>query len=93
MAIIGNTIRLKAEFYGVGGEAVSPATAVLRFFDYRKVQMGEDIILTDDHKLDPNVFAYNYTVPDGVGDIFYEFSTVINGYPILSRGKITREWV
>jgi hypothetical protein len=91
MPLIGNTVRLKAEFRDFNGEHVSPENVALRIYDGYKKQVGEDIPV-----LPSNVgkYEYDYVIPgDVIGPIYFEFAGTIGGLPILGRATIDRRWI
>jgi len=91
MSLIGNTVRLKAEFRDFDGELVSPGNVVLRIYDGYKKQVGEDIPVLPS---DVGKYQYDYVIPgDVIGPLYFEFVGTIGGLPILGRATIDRRWI
>lgn len=98
MAIIGNTIRLSAEFKSFAGVYTDPTLVTLKIYDKNMAQIGETVVLGDAHKNGIGKYYYDYLVPDdkrlGINTLtFYEFCGIIDGEPALNRGQFIREWV
>ena len=91
MALIGNTIRLEAFFLCWDGTPASPDNVVLRIYDMHRQQVGEDI------PVDPvavGQYQYDFEVPQSPpGHLFFEFSGMLEGNPIVGRSKISKVWV
>ena len=91
MPLIGNTVRLKAEFRDFNGEYVSPENVVLRIYDGYKKQVGEDIPVLPS---DVGKYQYDYVIPDDViGPLYFEFVGTLEGLPILGRAAIDKRWI
>jgi hypothetical protein len=90
MALIGNTVRLKAEFRDFNGEHVSPENVTLRIYDGSKKQVGEDIPVLPN---DVGTYQYDYVIPDVIGPLYFEFVGTIEGLPILGRATIDERWI
>ena len=90
MAIIGDTIKLQAEFHSWDGEPASPNNVILKIYNMRKQQVGEDITPS---LVQTGKYEYDFTIPRLPGDMFYyEFSGVLEGTPIVSRKQIDNIW-
>lgn len=90
MAIIGDTIKLQAEFYNWNGELASPENVILKIYNMRKQQIGENIIPS---LVQTGKYEYDFTIPSLSGNMFYyEFSGVLEGTPIVSRKQIDNLW-
>lgn len=90
MPLIGDTVRLKAEFRDFDGEYVDPDEVKVKLFDGGKKQLGEDI--TPD-RVDTGKYQCDYVVPSGgPGPLYFEFSGMIGGMPVVGRATIAREW-
>ena len=91
MPLIGDTIRLKAEFKGFNGELVSPENVNLRIYDGYKKQVGEDIPVLPS---DVGKYQYDYVIPgDVIGPLYFEFAGTVGGLPILGRATIDGRWI
>jgi len=90
MPLIGDTIRLKAEFKDFNGEHVSPENVYLRIYDGYKKQVGEDILVLPS---DVGKYQYDYVIPDVIGPLYFEFVGTLEGLPILGRATIDKRWV
>jgi len=90
MSLIGNTVRLKAEFKDFNGEHVSPENVVLRIYNGYKQQVGEDIPVLPS---DVGKYQYDYVLPDIIGPLYFEFVGTIGGLPIVGRAAISKRWI
>lgn len=88
--LIGNTVRLKAEFKDFNGEHVSPENVILRIYDRHKKQVGEDIPVSPS---DVGKYLYDYVIPDVFGTLYFEFVGTIGGLPVLGRATIDKKWI
>jgi phage tail sheath gpL-like len=97
MPLIGNTVRLKAEFKDFNGEHVSPENVILRIYNAYKKQVGEDIPVSPS---DVGKYQYDYIIPGVVktgnsiaGTLYFEFVGTIGGLPVLGRATIDKKWI
>ena len=90
MPLIGNTVRLKAEFRDFNGEHVSPENVTLRIYDGCKKQVSEDIPVSPS---DVGKYQYDYVIPDVIGPLYFEFVGTLEGLPILGRAIIDKRWI
>lgn len=86
---IGDTVTLKAEFYTKGGVLADPVNISLKFFDSLKNQIGTTITIGSQHRISAGVYEYDYTVPSGYSNIFYEFAATQESTPQLAPGRIS----
>lgn len=98
LAVIGNTVKLSAEFRTWAGDYGDPTDIVLKIFDHNKVQIGYDIPITSTNKISTGIYQYDYTIPRdaylGYGfPMYFEFLGILEGSPISGRGTFTREWI
>lgn len=85
---IGDTVTLRAEFYTKGGVLADPVNISLKFFDSLKNQIGTTITIGSQHRISAGVYQYDYTVPSGYRNIFYEFAATQESTPQLIPGRI-----
>jgi hypothetical protein len=92
MSLINDTVRLNAEFKDFDGITfVSPENVVLKIFDGKRVQIGENISVSP---YATGKYQYDYTIPStSTSPLYYEFSGTIGGKPVLGRKELIREWV
>jgi hypothetical protein len=91
LSLTNNTIRLRAEFKDFNGELVTPDDVVLKVYDNRKFQIGEDIPVT---ALSMGVYEYDYILPYIInGVMYFEFKGTIRGMPILGRQEVEVKWI
>ena len=93
MAIIGDTVRVKAVFQDWTGAAVDPVDPVLTVYELDKKEPLETIPLTAEHKVDVGTYKYDYVIPDGFGYIVFEMSGTVGGMPQVTRIREDRRWV
>lgn len=94
MAIVGDTIRLKAKFYTWTGVVADPENIKLRIFNSYRKQLGEDIQIGHEHRVGAGTYQYEYTPTGQEGSIlFFEFSGTLEGMPITNRSKVPIEWI
>jgi hypothetical protein len=93
MALIGSTIRLRAEFKTFDGNFVDPSSITLKIYDSKKKQIGSNIPIGLEYRISTGIYEYDYIVPDGIGDLYYEFSGIVYDSPVVGRGIITRNWM
>jgi hypothetical protein len=92
MAVIGNTIKLRAEFKDYEGNLCDPDSVELRILDNMKRQLGDTMIVSTIYRVSTGIYEYPFVVPDGAGQLTYEFRGTIEGNPAIGRGTITRTW-
>lgn len=89
MALIGNTIRLKASFTDWDGNPASPTGVVLRFYDSRRRKIGEDITV---EPVTAGQYQHDYEVEsDSV--FYFEFSGILEGNAVAGRSVISKKWL
>ena len=89
MALTGNTIRLKAEFKTFDGVLVSPDNVKLKIYSDRNDLLEEINV----EPISTGKYQYDYTIPNDIGPIYFEFNGTLEGKPILGRMKLDRKWV
>ena len=93
MAIVGNTVRLTAEFKTFNDVYSNPTDITLKIYNKRNIQVGDTISITAEHKTSTGIYSYDYTIPSGNDELIYEFSGMLEGTAILGRSAIVVGWV
>jgi len=91
LSIIGNTVRLQATFKRFDGILSDPESLTFKVYDSSKRLIFADN-LTNINKISVGLYYYDYLIPNGIGDLTYEFSGILEGSVILGRGNIDREF-
>lgn len=90
MALIGNTVRLKASFVNWAGDPASPSGVKLKIYGLGRKQVGDDITPTETAT---GKFQHDFVIPDDpAGHLIYEFSGELEGTPVVGRGKLSKIW-
>lgn len=93
MALIGNTVRVRAEFRGWDKALADPTDLALKFYARRRTQLGTAVAAGSLTKVSAGIYYYDYTIPDTASpEIIYEFSGTLQGMPIVGRGEIPVRW-
>ena len=90
LSLVGNTVRLKAEFTDFNGELVDVMDATLTVYE------GKNKVLVEvtPERLSEGVYFYDYIVPEfSGGSLYFEFKGMLDGKPILGREPLERSWV
>lgn len=90
LPLVGNTVRLKAEFTEFNGELVDVFDATLTVYE------GKNKVLTEvtPERLSEGVYFYDYIVPEfSGGSLYFEFKGMLNDKPILGRTALGRSWI
>lgn len=91
MAFVGDTVRLQVNLRNYENQPVDIYDVTLKIIDESRELIE---IITDLTRLNKGVFYFDYTVPNGEGDLVYEFeATNTNNKPVIARGKIARKFV
>jgi len=91
LAIIGNTIRLYAEFKTWAGVLSDPQSIEIKITD----NTGLVLVTANEpniKKESTGVYYYDFTIPNGNGNIVYEWKAQLELSDILNRGTIIREF-
>jgi len=91
MVLINDTVRLKVYFKTFDGIAVDPTNITLKIYDDNQ-QILETISIDDTNKINVGIYFYDYIIPSGEGDIYFEFAGLVNNLPIVTRKLIKRSW-
>lgn len=92
MALIGNTVRITGEFVTWAGSRADAENPVLNVYDKYEKKLLESIPL-DNHKVDIGKYQYDYVIPDGIGNIYFEIIGNVEGMPEVARIKEVRTWL
>ena len=86
--LIGSTVKLKATFMDFDGEVADPTDVVIRFYDAKEQQVGDNISAV---KVGVGQYEYDYEVQKD-NKAFYEFSGILDGLPVATRKPIIKKW-
>ena len=89
MPIIGNTIRLFAEFSTFSGVLSDPVNIVLEIYDTDQTYTFSGSQIT---KQSVGIYYCDFTIPNGQGWLNYKWSALLEDEAIVNKGKIEREW-
>jgi len=92
MALIGNTVRLKAEFRDYEGMLMDPDPESVRLtlYDGRRKRIGESII---PERVETGIYRHEHVVTgDDLRPVYFEFAGTAGGMPILGRAILESEW-
>ena len=92
MALIGNTIRITAEFVTWAGSKADAENPILNIYDNYAKNLLESIPL-DNHKIDIGTYEYDYVIPEGIGYIYFEIIGNVEGMPEVARIREERVWL
>jgi hypothetical protein len=93
MALIGNTIRLKAQYETFAGVLSDPAQIQLTI---TVRNTGQVLIVRSGSEItreSEGVYYYDYTIPDGIDNLMEEWYGILENSDIINRKEITRETV
>jgi hypothetical protein len=95
MPLIGDTVRLKVEFKDYDGNYIDPTSVKLNIYEEKtkKLLTTTPIALDSTNKQDTGIYFYDYTIPQGLTTLVYEFTGIYNTKAITARAILTREWV
>ena len=90
MPLIGDTIRLKAEFRDFNGELTDIENPKVVVYDSKR----KVILDVEPERVEKGKYQYNYVIPgDVIGSLYFEFRGTIGGLPILGRAIIDKKWI
>jgi hypothetical protein len=92
MALIGFAVRLEVTFRTFAGLLIDPVDIFLNIYEEGSHTPIETVNGTALTKSSVGVYYYDYVIPDGVGNLEYEFTGTANGVPIGSRATLPRTW-
>ena len=94
MPLIGNTIRLKAEFRNFNGELFDIENPKVVVYDSNR----EVILAAEPERVGVGKYQYDLIVPDykeagkQKEPLVFEFSGEIDGQPVVGRSSFERVW-
>ena len=87
--LMGDTIKLSAEFKSFSGVTVDPENITVKFMTGKGQQIGEIIPLNvSNHRVSAGIYIYEYVVPSEPNTIIYEFKGFVDGKPIVGRSVL-----
>lgn len=90
LSLVGNTVRLKAEFTDFNGELLDVIDVTLTVYEGKNKVLAE----VTPERLSEGVYFYDYIVPEfSGGSLYFEFKGMLNDKPILGREPLERSWV
>ena len=90
--VVGSTVLFRVEFKTVKGIYIDPADINLNFFDNGRNIVGANVTKGELIKVSQGIYEYPFTIPDGSGQLIYEFQGQHNGIPTVCRGSFYRRW-
>ncbi|MEA0553764.1 hypothetical protein U1P98_07520 [Lysinibacillus irui] len=90
--MIGNTVALKVKFANESGMLYDVTDVKLVIYNDRKKVIHE-VDGDQIEKVDTGTYKYEYTIPNGSGQIYYEYQAMYQGSLIVGRRILTREWI
>lgn len=92
MALIGNTVRIYAEFRDWSKALGDPTELTLTFYDRRRNVLST-VPAASIVKDELGKYHYDYTIPDTASPVIvYEFKGKLSATPIVTRGEIPVRW-
>lgn len=92
MTVIGNTVRLTAEFKTFAGVLSDAENVSLLIKDSDGSTLINVTYPTGIVRVSVGQYRYDFTVPAGIGYINYEWSGFLENSVILNRKYLTREF-
>ncbi len=89
MPLIGDTIRLKAEFKDFNGELTDIENPKVVVYDSKR----KVILDAEPERIEEGKYQYDYVIPDVIGPLYFEFVGTIGELPILGRATIDKRWI
>ena len=89
MPLIGNTVRLKAEFRDFNGELTDIENPRVVVYDSKR----KVILDAEPERIEEGKYQYDYVIPNVIGPLYFEFAGAIEGLPILGRTIIDKRWI
>mgnify|MGYP001057357548 CR=1 FL=1 len=90
--IVGDTIKITLDIESKSGSQAHVVDGTLKIMDSEK-----NVLVTyelgDLEEISFGVYELLYTVPDGYGPLYAEFTAMTDEYPIATRLKLDRQWI
>lgn len=90
--IVGDTIKITLDIESKSGSQAHVANGTLKIMDSEK-----NVLVTYNlgalEEISFGIYELLYTVPDGYGPLYAEFTAQTDEYPIATRLKLDRQWV
>jgi hypothetical protein len=93
MSLINNTIRINGEFIDFDGNYGTPSSLTLEIWEQNDHNSFGIFSGSSIYSNSTGIYYMPFTVPDGIGNLLYQWTAVLNGYPMVNRGVISREWL
>lgn len=90
--IVGDTIKITLDIESKSGSQAHVADGTLKIMDSEKNVLAT-YELGDLEEISFGVYELLYTVPDGYGPLYAEFTALTDEYPIATRLKLDRQWI
>jgi len=90
--IVGDTIKITLDIENKNGSRAHVADGTLKIMDSEKNVLATYEV-GDLEEISFGVYELLYTVPDGYGPLYVEFTALTDEYPIATRLKLDRRWV
>lgn len=91
MALMKNTVRLRAEFRNFDQELSDPSDITLTIYKQVNNQIMTSASPADIVRESLGTYHYDYLVPLGVGNLYYEWSGTLDTTVITNRAVLSRE--
>jgi hypothetical protein len=90
--IVGDTIKITLDIESKSGSQAHVANGTLKIMDSEK-----NVLVTYElgelEEISFGIYEVLYTIPDGYGPLYAEFTAQTDEYPIATRLKLDRQWV
>lgn len=90
--IVGDTIKITLDIESKSGSQAHVVDGTLKIMDSEKNVLAT-YELGDLEEISFGVYELLYTVPDGYGPLYAEFTAMTDEYPIATRLKLDRQWI
>lgn len=90
--IVGDTIKITLDIESKIGSQAHVADGTLKIMDSEK-NVLTTYKIGDLEEISFGVYELLYTVPDGYGPLYAEFTAMTDEYPIATRLKLDRQWI
>jgi hypothetical protein len=90
--IVGDTIKITLDIESKSGSQAHVADGTLKIMDSEKNVLATYEV-GDLEEISFGIYELLYTVPDGYGPLYAEFTALTDEYPIATRLKLDRQWI